>query len=287
MAANVAPPSYEAVISNVKSHIPSQPKTDDVVNAVSKLSNRELETLAASFDRVINDSAEDLKKLDGVFAEKFAKSQAEMKELGSQNASACAKINEQFVQLHAQLVKIDTRNPPPIEGPWGPRLQTYHSALRSLMDDSTALSLKLANHLDRYSVTILPAVKDTTLPTARKIEKLEEFRNDGEAIGRESKSMSDKVAADQSKLKSFVKSFSAWAEDSIVAGDAKVAKLENDLRDMQSAYSKWTKGLIGSTIIFGMAFAAWALVMCLAFSGAGILIAVSLRRCGNPAIAHG
>lgn len=252
--ATQAPPSYESVFGTVKSRLPEKPTAQQVFEAVDLLSDNELHAIAIQVQKQTELSPDEQKLFNSKIAEGVASSNQEMKDTGKKVAQACVKVNDMFDNLLKELVDVDAKNLPPPEGPFVPRVRAQQQIYRSLAHESSKWALKIAEYSARFDSVIIPLCKDDRIVKNMKLGVVNDYIKDAESFEKDSKALTDKFTNFKSGFKAFVGTFSNWAKSKLDSENAKLAKLEAELKAMEKTLVSWGTALTVSGIVAGVGF---------------------------------
>jgi hypothetical protein len=123
-----APPSYDSVVANLKQRIASNPHPQHVLDISSQLSQTEIDILGANVDNHPPMTAQEQADFKAGMAKALSSDEAlQHIEAGAAEASeACSNIENLFSELVTKMAELDSKNSPPKQGPFTPRLRVIH-----------------------------------------------------------------------------------------------------------------------------------------------------------------
>ncbi|KAH8112477.1 hypothetical protein DFH11DRAFT_1785784 [Phellopilus nigrolimitatus] len=249
-----APPSYESVVARLEQRLGSNPKPQEVIDAVNQLPQYEIDILVANAGKI-----DDLKPIeDPIFHAGMVKTMStpsaasHLTTAAADAAAACNAIETMFTNSLRTLTTIDAKYPPPAGGPFAPRFRTLNQAFRGVVHNSKDLAIDFAVDSHRFDAVLIPMCNDKTLTTEFRTTKIQNFINDVNGISTQSDDMHKKFDKLKVDFAVFTGSFRDWAFDKEDADTKELEQARKDLENLKSELSslETTFFSIGSVATF-------------------------------------
>ncbi|KAH8106619.1 hypothetical protein DFH11DRAFT_1732700 [Phellopilus nigrolimitatus] len=260
------PPSYESVVARFEQSLGTNPKPQDVLNAIDQLPQYEVDVLASNALEMpaLTDEQKAAFTL-GVAKTMSSPEAVEKLKIDAGNASAaCKAIEIMFTNLTVELAKIDAKNIPPKEGPFVSRFEPLYQKFLLIVNTSTDLAVKIAIYGEQFESVIIPFCDDESQSTEERLEIITQFINDAETFSEGSNAITTGLTELKLEFISFLGSFSNWASDKETADTKEVKQLQEKLIVLKGDIFKLTETLDKF---------AFSVTASLAVLGAGVLLA--------------
>ncbi|KAH8103639.1 hypothetical protein DFH11DRAFT_1749982 [Phellopilus nigrolimitatus] len=239
------PPSYESVVARFEQSLGTNPKPQDVLNAIDQLPQYEIDVLASNALEMPALTDEQKAAFTLSVAKTMSSPEAvEELKIDAGNASAaCKAVEDMFTNLTVELAKIDAKNIPPKEGPFVSRFEPLYQTFLLIVNTSTDLAVKIAVYGEQFESVIIPFCNDESQSTEERLEIIRQFINEAETFSEGSNAITTGLTEIKFEFISFFVSFSNWISDKETADTEEVKQLQEKLIVLEAEISALTEAL--------------------------------------------
>ncbi|KAH8106624.1 hypothetical protein DFH11DRAFT_1232198 [Phellopilus nigrolimitatus] len=253
------PPSYESVVARFEQSLGSNPKPQDVLNAIDQLPQYEIGVLSSNPHEmpVLTDEQKAAFSLGVAKTISSPEAADKFKEAAVKASAACKAIEIMFTNLTVELAKIDAKNIPPKEGPFVPRLARLNQEYLRAVHLSKDLAVKISVYGQQFDTVIIPFCNDESQSTEERLKKITQFINEADTFSKDTGAIDDSFDNIKNDFTAFIGSFGDWASDKEGADTKELEQLRRDLKKMNTEISDLRSNL---TVFSGIATAALPVV---------------------------
>ncbi|KAH8104164.1 hypothetical protein DFH11DRAFT_197390 [Phellopilus nigrolimitatus] len=276
------PPSYESVVARFEQSLGSNPKPQDVLNAIDQLPQYEIDVLASNpYEMPVLTDEQKAAFTLGVAKTMTSPEAAEhLKNTATKASAACKAIETMFTKLTVELAKIDAKNIPPKEGPFVPRFELLHQDYLRTVHISKDFAVKMSVYGKEFDTVVIPFCNDKSISKEKRLAIITEFIKNADTFSKDSDGIMKSFDTLKSQFNTFVGSFSGWASEKEAADikelkglDEVLKKLKEELSNLNNELTKLTLivvGVLPVTVLAVLVLGPVGLICGLIFAGISI-----------------
>ncbi|KAH8112506.1 hypothetical protein DFH11DRAFT_1608113, partial [Phellopilus nigrolimitatus] len=233
------PPSYESVVARFEKHLGSNPKPQEVLNAIEQLPQYEIDIIVSNAHEIPAVTAEQKAAFTLGVAKTMTSPEAaeHLKNTATKESAACKAIETMFTKLTVELAKIDAKNMPSKEGAFVPRFELLNQDYHQIVHRSRDLAVEISVYGQQFDMIIVPICNDKSLTTKLRVAKVTKFIKDADTFSKASDVIKDRLDKLKVDFIKFTSSFGSWASGKEGADTKELDQARKDLEKLKNNIS--------------------------------------------------